>query len=113
MPRNISFYETQGQFLDRSKDVTRRLGWKFVKSGDVLCGVKKAQGIPKGGKIERLGLIEVISVRREPLSAITANDVRREGFPDWTPAQFIAFFSEFNKCGADEIVTRIEFGYLD
>lgn len=113
MPRNISFFLTQAQFLDRSKDVTRRLRWKYVKVGDVLCGVKKAQGIPKGGKIERLGLIEVVSARREPLSIITPDDVRREGFPDWTPAQFIEFYSKCNNCNPDEVVTRIEFGYLD
>ena len=32
--RNISFSLTEEQFLNGSKDVTRRLGWLFLKPGD-------------------------------------------------------------------------------
>ena len=48
MARNISFFLTKRQFLDRSKDVTRRLGWNWVKPGDVLCGIEKGQGLKRG-----------------------------------------------------------------
>ena len=36
MPRNISFALTTPQFLDGSKDVTRRNGWLMLKTGDIL-----------------------------------------------------------------------------
>ena len=71
MPRNISFAMTTQQVQDRTKDVTRRFGWWFLKPGDKLCGVKKAMGLKKGEQIERLCNIEVVSVRSEPLDAIT------------------------------------------
>lgn len=73
MPRNISFMLTTPQFIDGSKDVTRRLGWLFLREGEELMGVEKSQGLGKGGKIKKLGLIRVASVRREPLLEMTAN----------------------------------------
>jgi hypothetical protein len=51
MPRNISFALTTAQFLDGSKDVTRRIGWKNLNAGDVLCAVKKGMGLKPGEKI--------------------------------------------------------------
>jgi hypothetical protein len=110
MPRHISFSMTTPQFLDGSKDVTRRNGWKQLKVGDELCAAKKCMGLKSGESIERLGMIRVTDVRRERLDAITADDVRREGFPDMTPADFITFF-----CGGhtgvtpSSTITRIEF----
>jgi hypothetical protein len=32
--RNMSFFLTTAQFLDGTKDVTRRKGWRFLKPGD-------------------------------------------------------------------------------
>jgi hypothetical protein len=46
--RNISFSITRFQFCDRTKTVTRRLGWAKLKPGDVLMGVEKAMGLKKG-----------------------------------------------------------------
>ncbi len=85
MPRNISFAMTTQQIKARSKDVTRRFGWWFLKPGEQLHGVEKAMGLQKGEKIFRLCKIQVVSTRAEPLNAITQDDVIREGFPDWTP----------------------------
>jgi len=113
MPRNISFAMTTDQIIDRSKDVTRRFGWWFLKPGDKLCGVKKAMGLKKGEKIERLCMIEVVSVRKEPLNAITQEDVIREGFSDWTPQDFIDFLVKHYKCDPAKPVNRIEFKYLE
>ena len=113
MPRNISFMLTTPQFKAQTKDVTRRLGWAFLKPGDVLMGCEKCQGLGKGGKITRLGLIRVVSVRFEELRRITAEDVVREGFPEMTRQEFIEFFCKHNKCLQTQIVTRIEFEYLD
>ena len=42
---------TQDQVRRRFKRVTRRLGWRNLKVGDVLCGVEKAMGLKAGEKI--------------------------------------------------------------
>lgn len=91
--RNISFNLTTPQFIDDSKDVTRRLGWKNVKPGELV----------------RIDVIEVVSIRTEPLNAITQDECRREGFPDYTPAQFVAMFCEHMGCEPTKPVQRIEF----
>lgn len=109
MPRNMSFALTTQQYLDGTKTVTRRLGWTGLQPGTILNGVKKSQGLKKGEKIQVLGQHRVISVRQEPLSAITQEEVNKEGFPDLTPEEFIDFFCEANDCGRDTVVNRIEF----
>lgn len=110
VPRNISFALTTAQFLDGSKDVTRRLGWEFLEPGDVLCAVKKCMGLRKGEKLQRLGYLVVTGVRREPLNKISMLDVVREGFPGWGRRRFIEFFCEGHKgCRPDTVITRIEF----
>jgi hypothetical protein len=50
-----------------------------------------------------------VSVRREPLNAITGDDCRREGFPHMTPAGFAAMFCEHMGGDEDQEVGRIEF----
>lgn len=111
--RNISFALTTPQFFDRIKDVTRRLGWDNLKPGDILCAVEKGMGLKKGEKVKRLGLIKVVSCWPEPLEAITQEEVMREGFPAWTPEQFVEFFCNHNKVEPQTIVNRIEYAYLD
>lgn len=121
--RNISFALTTPQFLDGSKDVTRRNGWRFLKAGDVLCAVEKSQGLGKGGKVKRLGMISVVSVRREPLRQIIDepdygySETRREGFPEGhvkhDPKEFVDWFCESHKgVIPGSIITRIEFRRL-
>lgn len=120
MPRNISFALTTPQFLDGSKDVTRRNGWINVKDGEVLCAVEKSQGLGKGGKIKRLGMIRVVTARREPLRRMTDDldygftETTREGFPDphpkHYPSEFVSFFCGSHKHVTPEsVITRIEF----
>ena len=112
MARNMSFAMTTEQFKTRTKDVTRRFGWWFLTPGTVICGVEKAMGLQRGEKIKRLGLIEVVSTRSEPLNAITPDDVIREGFPDWTPDDFIQMLVAHFKVNPEAIVNRIEYKYL-
>jgi len=112
MPRNMSFAMTTEQFRNRTKTVTRRFGWSFLKPGDVVRGVEKAMGLKKGEKIKELWLIKIVSVRREPLSAITQDDVVLEGFPDWTADQFIQMLVDHYKVDPKTPVNRIEFEYL-
>lgn len=113
MPRNISFAMTTQQIKDRTKTVTRRYGWLFLKGGEILNGVEKAMGLKKGEKINRLCQIRVISVREEPLQAITQEDVIKEGFPHWTPAEFIQMIVDHYDKDPSELINRIEFEYVN
>ncbi|WP_424974291.1 ASCH domain-containing protein [Dinoroseobacter sp. S124A] len=113
MPRNISFAMTTEQVRNRTKDVTRRFGWWFLKPGDRLCGVKKSMGLRKGETIERLCMIEVISTRAEPLNQITQDDVVREGFPDWKPADFVRMLVDHYRIDPSKECNRIEFKYIE
>lgn len=113
MPRNISFMLTTEQVKNRTKTVTRRDGWLFLKSGDVLQGVEKSQGLKNGEHPVKLAMIRVLSVTREPLNTITQEDVVREGFPYWTPSRFIIFYADHNGGDLTKLVTRIEFEYID
>jgi hypothetical protein len=62
----------------------------------------------------RLAEVEVVSLHRGPLYEIMydSDDPAREGFPDWTPQQFIDFFCETFKVKPETEVTRIEWKYL-
>lgn len=110
--RNMSFMLTQRQFRNKTKTVTRRLGWRYIKPGDLITGCEKCQGLKKGEKIVKLGVIRILSNRRVPLSPITPADVAKEGFPGMTPVEFVKFFCEHNKCSPLIKVNRIEFEYI-
>ena len=112
MPRNMSFAMTTRQFKNRSKSVTRRFGWWFLQPGDIVQGVEKSMGLKKGERIRTLGLIEIISTTPEPLNAITPDDVAREGFPGWTPRQFVDMLVKHYNTDPESIVNRIEYRYL-
>lgn len=116
MARNISFSLTTPQFLDGTKDVTRRMGWENVKAGDILRAVKKAMGLKKGEKMEALGYIKVIDARREVLRLMIddapygRNEVWREGFRYMKPEDFVEFFCKTHTgCFPGREITRIEF----
>lgn len=114
MPRLMSVALTTPQVRDRTKTETRRLGWLMLKPDDRLTLCEKVQGRKPGEPLVRICDVEVVSVRREPLSAITRADVAAEGFPDWTPGDFVGFFCETHRgCEPDTEVTRIEWRYLE
>jgi hypothetical protein len=119
--RNMSFSATTAQFRARTKTVTRRMGWRFLKPGDLVCGIVKGRGLKKGERVERLGTIRVLDVRREPLVALGLehnearygyDEVAREGFPDLSPWEFIDMSCSLNGCRPEDMVTRIEFEYV-
>jgi len=118
MPRNMSFSITTEQIRNRTKTVTRRKGWKFLKPGDVLNACVKCMGLKPGEKIERLCQIRVMDVRRERLSLMGhriygKNEAAREGFPGMAGVAFVAMFCEHMGGSRDQFVTRIEFEYLE
>lgn len=138
--RNMSFMLTTDQIRNRTKTVTRRVGWAFLKPGDHIRAVEKCQGLKKGEKMRPLAVLRVESVRREVLAQMTDGlspsygvvECQKEGFPNLTPAQFVAMFCATHKVPdkrafglmpmkrrqplpmlpCDE-VTRIEFSYVD
>lgn len=113
--RNMSFAMTKKQILNKSKTVTRRFGWWFVNPGLVFQPVEKCMGLKPGEKMVKLGNpIIVVDARHEPLNSITPEDVILEGFPGWTPDQFIAMLVKHYKLKTtDRLVNRIEFDYLN
>lgn len=108
----MSFALTINQFKNKTKTVTRRFGWLFLRPGDIICGVEKAMGLKKGEKIKRLGMIRIISIRREPLHEITPSDCIKEGFPEMQPEDFIKMLCANSRCTRNDSVNRIEFEYI-
>lgn len=111
--RSMSFMLTTPQVRARRKWVTRRIGWRGLKPGDLLRAVVKCCGLRKGEHQEPLAVIRVLSRRSERLDEITAADCEAEGFPELTPAQFVAMFCEAMVCQPSTLVQRIEFEYVD
>lgn len=114
MPRLMAVSLTEPQVRTRAKTVTRRTGWRMLRAGDQLTLCRKVMGRRRGEPLERIAAVQVTSVRREPLDAITAADVAAEGFPQMTPAQFVSFFCRTHRgCTPSTEVARIEWRYLD
>ncbi len=111
MPRNMSFAMTTDQIRARTKTVTRRFGWRFLKPGDQVRAVVKSMGLKKGEKVQPLAMLRIASVSLEPLNAITPDDVIKEGFPDWTPEQFVQMLVDHYKVDPGAEINRIEFEY--
>jgi hypothetical protein len=105
---------TETQVRDRTKTVTRRVGWRMLRVGDQLTLCRKVMGRRRGEPLERIAVVEVTDLRRERLDAISMADVIAEGFPQMTPADFVGFFCGTHRgCGPETEVTRIQWRYLD
>ena len=112
--RNMSFFLTTAQVRNRTKTVTRRLGWANLKPGERVQACVKCQGIKKGKKVEKICVIECVSNRRMKLRDGWGDkdETRREGFPKMNPRQFMNMFVEHNNCFFDTTISRIEFKYV-
>jgi len=117
--RNISFSLTTRQVRERTKTVTRRMGWLNLKPGDRLQACEKCQGIPKGEHVVKLAVIEVVTAEPDKLRTLTdlieygRSEVILEGFPEMEPDEFVRFFCNSHKgCTPETIITRIEFKYV-
>lgn len=123
MPRLMSVAMTTQAVIERRKTVTRRAGWRMLKAGDQLWLCRKVQGRKPGEPLVKLALVEVVSVRREPLGMVLpswgrrdygAAEMTKEGFPGLGPAEFVRrYFTEAQGMTEDDTVTRIEWRYLD
>lgn len=110
--RNMSFAMTTEQARNRTKTITRRQGWWNAKPGQLIQQVVKGMGLKKGEKVEKIHVIRLTSVRSEHVYEITQEDVIKEGFPDWEPNDFIAFYCKAHKITPDEMCNRIKFEYV-
>lgn len=116
----MSFALTTEQIRNKTKTVTRRMGWLHLKAGELIRPVKKCQGLKKGEKIEPIGpVIRIVDVRREPLDRMLLDHLygweenAREGFsPIMSPGEFVGMFMRANGCKPTDLVTRIEFEYV-
>lgn len=112
MARLMSVALSTEQVRNRTKFVTRRVGWRMIAPGDQVTLCPKVRGRRAGEALERIVTVDIVSVRRERLDAITEDDVVAEGFPDMTSEEFVRFFCRTHKnvSPATE-VTRIQWEY--
>lgn len=114
--RNMSFSMTTEQVRNRRKNVTRRLGWKFLKPGELVQAIEKGQGLKKGEHVVKICVIRILANEPEPLYAIMTKHDRqettREGFPLLDPEEFVYMFVRANRCAVDQEVQRIVFEYV-
>lgn len=131
MSRLMSVSLTEQSVRDRTKTVTRRLGWwtdkngrRLLVAGDWLTLCPKVMG-RRGAPLERIVEVPVIDVRREPLWNITDEDVAAEAVPDLpgrfdehdaetglpTAAAWCRWYAETMGIRQSELITRIEWVY--
>jgi hypothetical protein len=109
----MSFSLTIEQMRNKTKTVTRRNGWWFLRPGDIVNAVEKAMGLKKGEKIKKIGQIRIIDTNKIQVSQIDRQDLIREGLPYMSPAEFVDFFCKnHHGCSPDTIINRITFEHL-
>ena len=123
MPRLMSVAFTEDAVRNRTKTVTRRKGWTFLKPGDRLTLCRKVMGRKPGEPLERICDVEVVNVERQRLDLLVnptcpigwaEEEMEREGFPGMVPWQFVnRYFIDAQGMRASDLVTRIEWRYLD
>lgn len=111
--RRGSFKHTGPQMRGRTKHETRRLTWLWAKPGIRVLAVSQCRGLRKGQSPEVFGVIEIVAVRRERLDAIDQAGVIAEGFPELTPAEFVAMFCRHMRCRPSTKVTAVRFRHID
>jgi hypothetical protein len=97
------------------KTVTRRLGWWFLQSGDLLNVANRCMGFKKGEKMTKYGQIVVLSSQKKRLKAMTQEECQKEGFPGMNPTQFIQMFCAMHRtkhCNPSTAVNRVEFRHI-
>ena len=115
--RNMSFALTTEQARNKTKTVTRRFGWWFLKPGDRVQMVEKAMGLKKGEKVKKIHVIEVVSTKSEYVCDIfnyPQEELAKEGFPNMTKWEFVDLLTKGKRRDrAYDLVNRIEFKYVE
>ncbi|WP_344429110.1 hypothetical protein [Amycolatopsis minnesotensis] len=109
----MSVAYTEASVHARVKTVTRRKGWLFLRPGERITLCRKVMGRKPGEPLVRITDVDVVDVRREPLAAITDDEVALEGFPGMSRDEFIQhFFVTAQGIQPDDLITRIEWTYV-
>lgn len=109
LPR-LSFALTTDAVRERRKTVTRRLALpSWWREGRYFLGVDRIRQAGAQGLC--IGVCG--PANREPLVAISQDDVVREGFPETTPAGFCAMFRATAPREWDGWIWRLPFSYLE
>jgi hypothetical protein len=118
---------TEDAVVARRKTVSRRLNWwldrngrRLLVPGDHLSLCRKVMGRKAGEPLVRLAEVEVLDVRREPLTMLwdpvtdySLAEMTREGFPGMAPIDFVLrYFTGAQGIAPDAEVTRIEWRYV-
>ena len=120
--RNMSFQITVEQARAKTKDVTRRQHWDNLKPSDLIQQIVKGQGLKKGERVQKIHVIRILSVQREPVDDIVLRwyrdgkfEAAREGFPQWVGQEwrFVDMYCAANKCRSSDYCNRIEFEYVE
>lgn len=111
--RNMSYYLTVQQYLDGTKDTSRRIlhfskrnpkepvGWAKLKVGEHYSAVEKSQGLKKGERVRYLGQNVCVYNKPESLNEIIKrpyregserSEMEREGLGHLTAKEFVEFF---------------------
>ncbi len=123
----MSVAYTEQAVVERRKTVTRRKGWwrdargrELVKVGDRVTLCRKVMGRKPDEPLVRLVDVEVVSLAREPLTALMQDDgygeaeVALEGFPGMDPHDFVNhYFVLAQGFAITDDVTRLEWRYLE
>jgi len=119
MARLMSVAFTEEAVRNRTKTVTRRRGWTFLKPGDRLTLCRKVMGRKPGEPLVKVAEVEVVSVEREKLSRVYQSEhygvgeMILEGFRGMDPARFVkTYFIDAQGMSSLDEVTRIEWRYL-
>jgi hypothetical protein len=115
--RNMSFQRSAAPMLARAMTVTRRVGWRDLAPGELVQAVGQTRGLPKGAKVQRLGVIRVVSVRRESLARLEESRYCKlkdanEGLPGLSGRELVERFVAATGCRKNAVVTRIEFEHV-
>ena len=108
----MSFMLTTEQVRNETKTVTRRLGWWFLKAGDIVWACEKCMGLKKSEKVNRLKKLRIISTYAEPLFMVDKKECVKEGFPEMETEEFLNMFIKHMKCSDKTLINRIEFEYV-
>ena len=109
--RLISCAKTIPQVVAQTKTETRRLGWKLARPAWRLIVIER-NDYRRGGTPVALACVELIHTARERLCDISPDAVVREGFPEMTPREFIAFFCREMRAAPDVELTVLRWRYL-
>jgi len=113
--RNMSFILTTPQMYNKTKTQTSRIGWEFLKPGDVVMACEQCQGLKNGKKIVKIGPIKII--KNESVKVLvkyySEQNITAEGFSGMQPIDFIQNIL-IKKCGRElgQSINRIKFEHL-